>query len=422
MKKYFYISASVLLFFANFSRAWDETIVEKWGQLRVKGTHIVNEAGEPVALRGISLFWSQWIGKYYNYDCIEWLKDDWQCTVVRAAMAVEGGGYLINPETEMAKIEAVIEACIDMGIYVVVDWHDHNAQAHIEEAIDFFTQIAQYYGDSPNLIYEIYNEPLQVSWSNVIKPYADTLIHEIRLLDPDNIIVVGTPTWSQDVDAASKNPVTGDHIAYALHFYSGTHTQWLRNKAVTAMKNGAALFVTEFGVCESDGSGDIYYDETEKWFTFMNDSMLSWCNWSVADKDETSAALRPGASATGGWSDTDLTESGAYIREAIIAWNEPILSSIDKRTIAAAGIRTPRNRPNPFNGNTLIEFDLPVSQRVTIELFNISGQKMITLFDAALSSGSHRVPVNLTTFPSGIYMYRYAAGHAVQTGKLNLVK
>src|SRR3990172_3859019 len=72
----------------------DSTIVERFGLIKTAGNKLVDKNGNPIVLRGMSLFWSQWIGKYYNYDCIKWLRDDWKCTVVRAAMGVESGGYL----------------------------------------------------------------------------------------------------------------------------------------------------------------------------------------------------------------------------------------------------------------------------------------------------------------------------------------
>jgi endoglucanase len=230
-------------------------IVDQYGQLQVNGSRIVSEYGDTVALRGMSLFWSQWIGKYYNFDCVKWLRDDWKCMVVRAAMAVDAGGYLANPVDEMAKIRTVIDACIDLGIYVIIDWHSHNAENQTADAVGFFTEIATLYGTQPNIIYEIYNEPLQISWSDVIKPYADTVIAAIREIDSNNIILVGTPTWSQDVDVASLDPIDDENVAYSLHFYASTHTGWLRSKATTALAHGVALWVNEFGTCESSGTG-----------------------------------------------------------------------------------------------------------------------------------------------------------------------
>ena len=247
----------------------DTSIVEKYGNLSVSGTYIVDQNGNPITLRGMSLFWSQWMGRFYNEGCIQWLKNDWKCTVVRAAMGVESGGYLQNPQAEMNKVKTVINACINAGIYVIVDWHDHNAENHQPQAIVFFKQIAQLYGNYPNIIYEIYNEPVHVSWTNVVKPYSVALIDSIRSIDPDNLILVGSPTWSQDVDTASRNPIDRSNIAYTLHFYAATHKQALRNKAITAMNNGIALFASEWGTCEATGSGVLDYAEVETWLNYM---------------------------------------------------------------------------------------------------------------------------------------------------------
>jgi endoglucanase len=292
-------------------------VVDRNGQIRVQGNRIVNQQGDTIALHGMSLFWSQWMGKYYNYECIQWLRDDWHCDVVRAAVGVEHGGYLNHPEREMKKVKNVIESCIDLGIYVIVDWHSHAAERSTEAAIAFFTEIAKVYGDKPNVIYEIYNEPVRVNWEDVIKPYSEKVIKAIREIDPDNIIVAGTSHWSQDVDLASMDPLTGSNIAYALHFYAGTHKQWLRDKCDVALDNGMAVWVTEFGTCASDGNGKIDKEETEAWMAYMEKNQISWCNWSVADKAETASVIKPRSNNKGGWSEKDLTESGKLIRELL---------------------------------------------------------------------------------------------------------
>ena len=166
-------------------------------------------------------------------------------------------GYVVNRDLEYNKVITVIDACIDLGIYVIVDWHDHHAHENSEEAVLFFKKIATKYGDKPNIIYEIYNEPMQISWEKDVKPYSEKVIKAIREIDPDNIIVIGTPTWAQDVDIASKNPIEGTNLAYSIHFYASSHKQGLRDKAQVALDNGLALFATEYGTCEYTGSGII---------------------------------------------------------------------------------------------------------------------------------------------------------------------
>lgn len=293
----------------------DSTAVQYYGQLKVSGNRIVGENNKPVQLRGMSLFWSQWIGKYYNNACVKWLKDDWRCNVVRAAMAVEEGGYLTNPDAEKQKIIAVVEAAIEHGLYVIIDWHDHNAYKNIEKSKAFFAEMAQKYGNKPNVIYELFNEPLQVSWTSTIKPYHQAVIDTIRKYDPDNLIICGTPTWSQDVDVAATNPLIGINIAYTLHFYSGSHKQSLRDKATSALNKGIALFVTEYGTTNATGDGFVNQAETNLWYNFLDENKISWCNWSIADKTESSAALLSNASTTGGWPINSLSTSGQFVRD-----------------------------------------------------------------------------------------------------------
>lgn len=295
--------------------------VAHYGQLSVKGNQITDKSGQPVQLRGMSLFWSQWIGKYYNAEAVKWLKDDWRCTVVRAAMAIDHDGYLTNPEVEKQKVMRVVDAAIAQGLYVIIDWHDHEAEKHTAQAKTFFAEMAQRYGDKPNVIYEIYNEPLQVSWAGVIKPYAETVIAAIREHDPDNLVICGTPNWSQRVEEAAADPIKLPNVAYSLHFYAATHKQWLRDAAATALSKGIALMVTEFGTTEASGDGTFDQEETKTWWRFLDQHKISWCNWSVADKEEKSAALKPGAKATGNWTDAEITASGLFVRNELRAHN-----------------------------------------------------------------------------------------------------
>ena len=294
------------------------TPVAKYGQLSFDGIKLVSEHGEVVQLKGMSLFWSQWQPQYYNKTTLKQLKDDWGITVIRAAMAIEHEGYLENPEREKSKIYKVVDAAIELGIYVIVDWHDHHAEDHLLEAKKFFSELSDKYGQYPNLIYEPYNEPLEVSWSKVLKPYHQEIISAIRKNDPDNIIICGTPRWSQDVVYAAKDPINEANIGYTLHFYAGTHHEELREAAANAMKKNLPIFVTEFGTTNADGNGEVFYEETQKWLDFMDDNNLSWCNWSIADKKEASAALKPGTKHNELKDLSNLSKSGKYVRSKII--------------------------------------------------------------------------------------------------------
>jgi len=313
-----------------------KTIVEKYGHLSVKGSYMVSEYGDTVQLRGMSLFWSQWMGSYYNADLVKWLRDDWKCTVIRAAMGVEMGGYLENPDTEKMKVMEVVNAAISRGIYVIIDYHSHEAQKNPLAAQRFFSEMAKKYGNIPNIIYEVYNEPLQAtSWNKDIKPYAEGVLAKIRAYDSTNIVVVGTRQWSQLVSEAAMNPIKDPKVMYTLHFYPGTHKQELRVEAQKALDMGIALFVTEYGTCDASGNSNFSPEETALWYEFLDAHKISYCNWSIADKAETASAIVPGASPYGGWADYDLTPSGQLVRADMILKNTPIFNSLSKTSTTA---------------------------------------------------------------------------------------
>jgi len=291
--------------------------VAEYGHLRVVGTQIVSQkTGEPVRLRGMSLFWSQWGGKYWNEDTLRWLQRDWGIQIIRAAMGVEAGGYLDRPEREFRKLVRVVWAAHALGLYVIVDWHDHHANRNIARAKPFFRRIAKTYGHLPNVLFETFNEPTWQSWSQAVKPYHQEILKVIRPYS-DNIVICGTPTWSQDVDIASNERVQGDNIVYTLHFYAGTHHQYLRDKAIKAVEMGVALLVSEWGTCEANGNGHLDLEEAQKWEDLMAEYNITDANWAVNDKKESCSALQPGAATNGHWGAADLTPSGRWVRASL---------------------------------------------------------------------------------------------------------
>jgi len=304
---------------APHAQAEAQTVVQKHGQLRVQGNRIVDASGAPVQLRGMSLFWSQWMPKYYTANTVKWLRDDWKITVIRAAMAVKPDGYEKNPEAERKKVIAVVDAAIALGIYVIIDYHAHTAHDNRALAQAFFADMARRYGNSPNVLYEPYNEPLDVSWATVLKPYHEAVIDSIRAHDPDNIVIVGTRNWSQQLAEAAANPIRRSNVAYTLHFYANTHGQSLRDDAQRALDRGAALFVTEYGTTDATGDGFVNEAATREWWAFLDRNHIGHLNWSIADKRESSAALLPGASPDGGWTDSQISASGLLVRRELRA-------------------------------------------------------------------------------------------------------
>nr|BAB68523.1 beta-1,4-endoglucanase [Pratylenchus penetrans] len=302
-----------------------------YGQLSVKGKNVVGSNGQAVALHGMSLFWSSFSegSPFYTADVVKALKCQWNANVVRAAMGVEeGSGYLSNKQNQRNMVDTVIKAAIAQGIYVIVDWHDHNAQNHLSQANEFFTYIAQTYGSkNPNIIYEVFNEPLQVDWNSVIKPYHQSVVATIRKYDTKNIIVLGTRTWSQEVDTAANSPVSGSNLCYTLHYYAASHKQDLRNKAQAALNKNVCIFVTEYGTVNADGNGGMDQASSQEWWTFLDNNKISYVNWALDAKNEKSAALNPGTQPSQVGSDSVLSESGKLVKAQLKKQNNGVSCS-----------------------------------------------------------------------------------------------
>ena len=287
------------------------------GKLKIENNQLVNQYSEPIQLRGISTHGIQWYGDFANESVIKTLKEEWNINLFRIAMYTSEGGYLTNKNLKQ-KVEEIVDIATNLDLYVIIDWHiltDNNPMTNLEEAKTFFKEISEKYKDNKNIIYEICNEPNgDVKWDNDIRPYAEEITKIIRK-NTDNIIIVGTPTWSQDVLDAAKNPLEEKNIMYALHFYSGTHKEELRNRAKEALKT-IPIFVSEWGVSDASGNNGVYLEEAEKWIEFINNNNLSWAAWSLSDKDESSALLKPGTSKTN-ITDNDLTEAGKFIKQQL---------------------------------------------------------------------------------------------------------
>ena len=281
------------------------------GNLSLEGNNIVNQYKEKIVLKGISSHGLQWFNYLITDENIKTLKS-WNTNVFRLAMYTKEGGYIDNRNVYDDLIKD-IDLVISNDMYVIVDWHilsDNNPNNYKNEAIDFFDKISSKYKNTPNIIYEICNEPNGGTSWNDVKGYAEDVIKTIRK-NSNNIIIVGTPTWSQDVDSVINNKIDDKNTMYALHFYSGTHKDDLRNKAKRALDNNVPIFVSEFGVSDASGNGGVYLDEANKWMEFIKNNNLSFVNWSLADKSESSALLNPNNKVV---SDDSLSESGKYIK------------------------------------------------------------------------------------------------------------
>jgi endoglucanase len=309
MLKFIWLSLFLFLFSCGDLNAM--TPIEQHGQLSVVGSNIVDQYGQPVALKGVSSHGLHWFGNKITKEMLIDQRDNWKSKVFRPAMYTAQGGYIDNRSVKNKMIE-IIEWTKELGLYVIVDWHilhDSNPQWHQKEAVEFFKEIASRYASSQHIIYEICNEPNgHISWGGNIKPYATEVIKAIRSYDRQNVIIVGSGSWSQNIHDAANDPLQFANIAYSLHFYSGTHGQWLRDRIDYARGKGIAIFVTEWGTTNSTGNGQLYLAESDIWLKFLAERNIGWANWSYSNASESTAILN--------WKN-ELTQSGKYVKAKV---------------------------------------------------------------------------------------------------------
>lgn len=297
------------------------TPVSQHGRLSVKNGQLVDKSGKGYQLRGMSTHGLTWFPEFVNESAFKTLRDDWNTNVVRLAMYVDEWGngqcYMGNKSGSLELLEKGVDICIKLDMYVIIDWHVLNPgdpSKYTNEAKSFFETVSKRYAKYPNVIYEICNEPNGgASWSGNIKPYAEKIIPVIRKNAPNSVIIVGTPTWSQEIDKPLSDPLNYKNVMYAFHFYAATHAG-LRSNVENCVAQGLPVFVSEFGTCDASGGGANDFNETQKWLSYFDKQGISYCNWSICNKDETCSVLRPGTSANGNWSESDLTENGKWIR------------------------------------------------------------------------------------------------------------
>ena len=348
------------------------TPFERYGRLQIVDGQLSDELGRPVQLRGMSTFGLQWGDGYWvlTDEAFDVLANDWQCDIIRLAVYITEDGYENHPAVILERVERGIELATERGMYVIIDWHvltpgdptDHryleaglNAEDMPAEFIAlrdanpdwtgpqvFFGYLAQKYGHQGNVLYETANEPNGLGghaqrfevWSEILKPYHESIIYVIRQFDAYGIIICGTDNWSQFVDAPIHDPIDDPNVMYSLHFYAGTHdvgdgadeSFWLREMVDNALEHGLAVFATEWGVSTATGDGGPYIYFAERWMLYLQDNGISWTAWSMAQKSEISAAFFYHTSSypSDAWPENEVSIAGNFYRAWIRGDTTPL--------------------------------------------------------------------------------------------------
>ena len=396
------------------------------GKGRIYGSCEGVKDGAEVQVRGMSLYWSllPQAMEFWTEEGISTMVNDMKIQIVRAAMATKASdnwsgewngiqlkGWEGDKTNQTKFMETVVEAAIKNDIYVIIDWHSHSAHQQTESAKTFFKEMAEKYGKYDNVIFEVFNEPEEISWSDV-KNYANQVIPVIRQYS-DNLILVGNPKWDQNPSDAIGNEVTDslNNTAYTLHYYANSHNwegsyEWGESeglKGEKAMNAGLSVFVSEWGTADNTGGGDPNPSRNQSWQEYVNKHQLSWANWSASYISEGTAAFSSGANRNS----LQYTTSGNMVK-GYLATNPASYTKCanggnnggeNGGNEAPIFVKSDLNYSVTFAGKALHIAGTPA----TVEIFSIQGNKLMTIENV---SGT----LSLANLPAGKYLARINRG------------
>ena len=301
--------------------------IKKHGWLRVEGTKIADEHGQILQLKGLSSHGLSWYPEYISREAIRTTKEH-GANVFRAAMYTdEGMGYTQKPEKNRELLYQAIDNSLREGMYVICDWHvlkDRTPMTHLEAAKGFFEEVSDKYKNEPGVIYEIVNEPNGGTKWKEVKEYADIIIPIIRKNSPNSLIIVGTPDHCANLEGIAENPLKYQNVMYSMHKYFNLtkykpySTAYLKK----LLDRGLPIFVSEWGIdygelddtrITSDHDDRLNFQAAEEYAAFLRENDVSWCYWSLSNKEEAHSAIVSSSEKLSDWEEEDLSPSVKFV-------------------------------------------------------------------------------------------------------------
>jgi endoglucanase len=262
--------------------------------LSTSGRFIRDPQGNNVILRGVSLV-DVSVANTRPRNAIALTNmltndaDGWYARVVRFPVYPneidEQPGWLANPDAYFNNhLDPAIQNCISRQIYCIIDWHyisDYTSSTIDTTTRAFWSYVAPRYANNPNVIFELFNEPINPDNWSTWKATAQPWVNLIRSFAPNNLILIGGPRWSQNMSSAASDPFVGNNLVYVAHIYpqhggQGTWDSWFGNAA-----NTVPFFITEWGW---QNGGAVPTSGTLSGYgipfsNYLNSKGLSWTAW-----------------------------------------------------------------------------------------------------------------------------------------------
>ena len=335
--------------------------------LRVKGNQVLNSKNQPVLLRGVNAACLEW-----TCDCngmiLETVRvaiDDWNVNIIRLPLSQDRWFGKAPEQNDLgvayrALVKEVVDLCSSKGCYILLDlhWSDvnewgQNIGQHSmpdRNSIIFWKDFAPIYANNPAVLFDLYNEPHDVSWDVWLnggmitdrpnrpglaaKKYEavgmQEMLDTVRATGAKNVVVAGGLEWAYDfngiLDGRQLKDPKGNGVIYANHAYDNKQQSvftW-----IASMEEATAKFpviVSEFGGAGGPNRRQGWWGQSPS--TAMGDDWLLHVlqaiqnhNWSFTAWDLHTTA---GPTLIADWNYMPTPEFGVYVKELLVTGKLP---------------------------------------------------------------------------------------------------
>jgi endoglucanase len=238
--------------------ALDPVSRSRWpSRLLAQGNRLVNSAGEVIRLKGLMIPDPARVAGEGRYTraLFETLRAT-GANVVR--IPVHPQHWSKDPEYLTRYLDPAVRWTGELGMYVILDWHSignvltgyapqvPQLFCHTEAmTTNFWERVAGRFNDAPHVIFEIFNEPQNISAADW-RRCANRLVAAIRAQRARQLIIVGGLEYGRDLDWVLREPVAGENLAYASHIFpSHARSGWDHDFGSVAKRH--PVVVTEWG-------------------------------------------------------------------------------------------------------------------------------------------------------------------------------
>jgi hypothetical protein len=224
----------------------------------------------------------------------------------------------------------------------------------------FWKYVAPKYAGTPNVIFELYNEPIYPDNWNTWKKTAQPWVDLIRSVAPRNLILIGGPRWSQNVAEAASSPFDGSNLVYVAHIYPDHGAQKVWDAWFGNSSNTVPYFITEWGWQQG---GNIPTSGTKSGYglpfsAYLDLKGVSWTAW-VFDNTWQPVMFSSNWSLLGG-----EANMGQFTKDFLAQHRNDNLSGGQVNWSVPVSFASPAT--NSPQGTVIAQRDAPVTSAVTV--------------------------------------------------------